>query len=146
MKRILPTIVLLVFLCSCEKDTPLLPQYESVIGTWENISISYDSSGVWITKELPYKDLIIEANLNYELYSKEGDLQENGSFEIISQTLDRLELYFAAERPAYSSYAGSYVFGITNVELVSSTRDELDFITINAAYDIYSEKEIHLKK
>ncbi len=146
MKRVLPTIVLLVFLFSCEKDTPLLSQYDTIIGAWENISISYDSSGVWITKELPYKDLIIEANLNYELYSKEGDFQENGSFEIISQTLDGLELYFAAERPAYSSYAGSYVFGITNVELVSSTRDELDFITINAAYDIYSETEIHLKK
>ena len=146
MKRILPTIVLLVFLCSCEKDTPLLPQYESIIGTWDNISISYDSSGVGITKESPYKDLIIEASLNYEIYSKEGDLHENGSIEIISQTLDRLELYFAAERPAYSSYAGSYVFGFTNVELVSLTRDELDFITINAAYDIYSEKEIHLKK
>ena len=146
MKRILPTIVLLVFLCSCEKDTSLLPQYESIIGTWNNISISYDSSGVGITKELPYKDLIIKPNLNYEIYSDEGDLQENGSIEIITQTLDRLELYFAAERPAYSSYAGSYVFGMTNVELVSFTRDELDFITINAAYDIYSEKEIHLKK
>jgi hypothetical protein len=146
MKRILPTIVLLVFLFSCEKDTPLLPQYESIIGTWDNISISYDSSGVGITKESPYKDLIIETNLNYEIYTDKGDLQEKGSIEIITQTLDRLELYFAAERPAYSSYAGSYVFGFTNVELVSLTRDELDFITINAAYDIYSETEIHLKK
>jgi len=146
MKRILPAIILLVILCSCEKDTPLLPQYESIIGTWENISISYDSSGVGITKELPYRDLIIEPNLHYEFYTDEGDLQENGSIDIITQTPDRLELYFAAERPAWSSYAGSYVFGITNVELVSLTRDDLDFITVNAAFDIYSEKEIHLKK
>ena len=146
MKRILPTVVFLVFLCSCEKDTPLLAQYESIIGTWDNISISYDSSGVGINKELPYKNFIIEANLNYEFYSAEGNLQENGSIEIITQTLDSLELYFAAERPAYSSQSGSYVFGITNVELVSFTRDELDFITINAAYDIYSETEIQLKK
>ena len=146
MNRLLPTIVLLVFLFSCEKDTPLLPQYESIIGTWENISISYDSAGVGITKGLPYKDLIIEPNLNYEFFTDEGDLHENGSVEIITQTIDRLELHFAAERPAYSSYAGSYVFGITNVELVSLTIEELDFITINAAYDIYSEKEIHLKK
>lgn len=146
MEKILPTIVFLAFLCSCEKETPLLAQYESIIGTWDNISISYDSSGVGITKELPYKDLIIEADLNYEFYSDEGNLQENGSIEIITQTPDRLELYFAAIRPAYSSFAGSYIFGSTNVELVSFTKDELDFITINAAYDIYSETEIHLKK
>ena len=146
MNRILPTIVLLVFLFSCEKDTALLPQYESILGTWENISISCDSAGVGITKESKYKDLIIEPNLNYEFYADEGDLQENGSVEIITQTTDRLELHFAAERPAYSSYLGSYVFGITNVELVSLSRNELDFITINAAYDIYSETEIHLKK
>ena len=146
MNRILPIIVLLVFLFSCEKDTALLPQYESILGTWENISISYDSAGVGITKDSKYKDLIIEPNLNYEFYTDEGDLQENGSVEIITQTTDRLELHFAAERPAYSSYLGSYVFGITNVELVSLSRNELDFITINAAYDIYSETEIHLKK
>jgi len=146
MNRILPTIVSLVFLFSCEKDTALLPQYESIIGIWGNISISYDSAGVGITKELKYKDLIIEPNLNYEFYTDEGDLQENGSVEIITQTTDRLELHFAAERPAVSSYLGSYVFGITNIELVSLSRYELDFITINAAYDIYSEREIHLKK
>jgi hypothetical protein len=144
MKSILPAIILLVFLCSCEKDTPLFGQYESIIGTWETISISYDSSDVRIHKDLPYKDLIIEANLNYEVYSDEGELHEHGSIEIVSQTADRLELYFAAERPAYSSVTGSYVFGVTNVELVSVTKDELEFITINAAFDIYSEREIHL--
>ncbi len=146
MKKPFLLLAFLIILSSCEKDTRFLPKYEAILGTWGIQSISYDSSGVGITKEMPYDDLIIEENLHYEIYSDQDNLVENGSIEIIDQTTDKLELYFAAERPVYSSYAGSYVFGITNVELISLTEDELKFRTINAGYDVYSDKEIHLKK
>lgn len=144
MKKLLLLSAIIVLISSCEKDSSFLPKYETIPGTWDIHSISYDSSGVRITKELPYDKLIIEENLNYEIYSDSDELIENGSIDIINQTVDKLELYFAAKRPSYSSYAGSYVFGVTNVEMISFSENELKFRTINASYDVYSEKEIYL--
>ncbi len=144
MKRLLLLSAIIVLISSCEKDSSFISKYETIPGTWEIQSISYDSSGVRITKVLPYKKLIIEENLNYEIYTESDELIEKGSIEIISQTIDYLELYFAAKRPSYSCMAGSYVFGVTSVELVSLSENELKFRTINASYDIYSEREIYL--
>lgn len=144
MKRLLLLSAIVVLISSCEKDSSFIPKYETIPGTWLIQSISYDSSGVRITKVLPYEKLIIEENLNYEIYTDLDELIENGSIEIINQTIDKLELYFAAKRPSYSSFAGSYVFGVTSVELVSFSENELKFRTINASYDVYSEKEIYL--
>ena len=144
MKSIFLIALISLFAFSCEKDSSFIPKYETIHGTWEIQSISYDSSGVRITKVLPYKTLIIEENLNYEIYTESDELIEKGSIEIINQTIDYLELYFAAKRPSYSSFAGSYVFGVTSVELVSLSENELKFRTINASYDIYSEKDIYL--
>lgn len=142
----LPIVIILFF--SCEKeDPPFLPEYQIIPGTWAIQSISYDSSGVRITKALPYDKLVITDNLEYSIYYSGLDNPiENGTINIINQSNDRLELYFVAKRPAYSSYAGSYVFGITNVELVSLSEIELIFRTINAGYDVYSDKEIFLER
>ena len=147
MKKLLLLPTLFIFLFSCEKyDTPFITKYQTILGTWDIQSISYDSSGVKITKPLPYDRLVINDNLEYIIYLDLDNPVENGTINIINQSNDRLELYFYAKRPPYSSYAGSYVFGVTNVELISLSESELIFRTINASYDVYSEKEIFLKR
>ncbi len=95
---------------------------------------------------MPYDKLVINNNLDYIIYSDLDNPIENGTISIINQSNDRLELYFGAKRPSYSSFAGSYVFGMTIVELISLSESELVFRTINAAFDVYSEKEIFLNK
>ncbi len=140
-----PTLLILLF--SCEKEyTSFITEYQTIPGTWDIQSISYDSSGVKITKALPYDKLVINDNFDYIIYSDLDNPIENGTINIISQSNDRLELYFNAKRPSYSSFAGSYVFGMTIVELISLSESELVFRTINAAFDVYSEKEIFLNK
>ena len=71
---------------------------------------------------------------------------ENGTINIITQTSQELELYFAAKYPEYSSFAGSHIFGGTNVELMSFSDNELIFKTINASYAGYSDREIIFKR
>lgn len=142
---LLPTLLILLF--SCEKEyTSFVTKYETIPGTWNIQSISYDSSGFQITKALQYDKLVINNNLEYIIYSDLDSPIENGTINIINQSNDRLELYFNAIRPSYSSFAGSYVFGMTIVELISLSESEMVFRTINAAFDVYSEKEISLNK
>jgi len=147
MKKIIFLLALLIFLTSCKKEnTSFLPKYQTILGTWNIQSISYDSLGVKITKSLPYDRLVINDNLEYIIYMDIMNQVENGTINIINQTIDNLELYFAAKRPIYSSYAGSYVFGVTNVELVSLSENEMIIKTINAGYDVYSDREILFRR
>jgi hypothetical protein len=132
---------------SCKKDnTSLLPKYEAILGTWNLQSVSYDSSGVKITKTIPYNRLVINDNLNYQVFMNQINPVENGFINIITQTDDKLVIYFSAQYPSYSSFAGSHIFGGTNVELVSLSDNELIFKTINAGYAEYSDREISFRR
>jgi hypothetical protein len=148
MKNSIVFILLILTLSYCKKEntTSLEPEYQSVIGTWNLKSVSYDSSSVRVTKTLPYNRLIIDNNLEYQINTNLIDPIENGSIKIISQSHTKLVLYFSARYSSSSSYAGSHIFGVTNVELVSLSSDEIVFKTINAGYGIYSDQEITFQK
>jgi|WetSurMetagenome_2_1015567.scaffolds.fasta_scaffold106357_2 hypothetical protein len=143
MKKLILLLVLSIFLFSCDKDkSSLLPEFRSVSGTWDLQSISYDSAGVVKTISSPYNRLEISNNLNYQIFMNLVNPVENGTVKIVAQTKDKLILYFAANYPAYSSFAGSHVFGVTNVELVFLSEREMVIKTLNAAYEQYSDREI----
>jgi hypothetical protein len=147
MHRILLFSVLFISLISCKKDyTSLSREYQAISGTWNLQSISYDSSGVSLVKSSPYNRLIIFDNLKYTIYLDLINPVENGTINIITQTRQKLELYFAAKYPIYSSFAGSHIFGGTNVELISLSANEMIIRTINAAYAGYSDREIIFKR
>jgi hypothetical protein len=59
---------------------------------------------------------------------------ENGRIDIITQNSDKLELYFAAKYPSYSSFAGSHLFGVTNVTLESLTHQSMVLKSLNAIH------------
>ena len=74
---------------SCNKDDSenenLLPQYQSIIGTWEPLTISYDSSEVRVTHPIQYDRLVINSNLSYEIYlDSDNPSIEDGTISIIS--------------------------------------------------------------
>ena len=143
MKKLLLIPVLVFFVSSCKQEqSSFISKYQAILGTWNLKSISYDSSGVNITKPIPFNKLVINDNLAYTIYMDQTNPVENGIINIVTQTKNKLELYFDAQYPPYSSYAGSHVFGISNVELISLSNDELIIKTINAGYGEYSDKEI----
>ena len=67
---------------------------------------------------------------------------ENGTINIITQNNNKLVLYFAAQYSSFSSYAGSHIFGITNVELISLSDNKMIIKTINAGYGVLSDRQI----
>jgi hypothetical protein len=144
MKNLLVISVLVFFLAFCKKEntTSLESEYQAIYGTWNLKSVSYDSAGVRITKTLPYNKLVVDDNMEYQIYSGLPDPIENGSVSIISQSEKKLVLFFSARYSSSSSYVGSHIFGITNVQVVSVSSDDMTIKTINAAYDIYSDQEI----
>lgn len=147
MKKVHFLLVLIIFSMSCKKDNPYFsPKYKTILGTWNLKSISYDSSGVEITKTIPYDRLVIYDNLDYHIYMDQINPIENGTIKIITQTNGKLVLYFSAQYPAYSSFAGSHIFGVTNVELVTLSDNEMIIKTINAGYAEYSDREITFKR
>jgi hypothetical protein len=148
MKNLLVLSVLVLFLAFCKKEntTSLESEYQAILGTWNLKSVSYDSAGVSISKTLPYNKLIIDDNLEYQIYSDLTDPVENGSVSIISQSDKKLVLFFSARYSSSSSYVGSHIFGVTNVQLVSLSSGEMTIKTINAAYDIYSDREFIFQK
>lgn len=117
-----------------------------ISGTWNLQFISYDSLAVKITKTLSYNRLVIKDNLEYQIYNDQINQVEHGNINIITQTNDKLELYFDAQWPGYSSFIGSHVFGIKNVELVSLSDTEMIIKTIDAGYAEYSDREIVFKR
>lgn len=147
MKKLLLFPLIVMFLISCKKeDSSFIAKYQIISGTWNLQFISYDSSGVKITKTLPYNRLVIKDNLEYQIYKDLFNQVEHGTINIITQTNDKLELYFDAQWPGYSSFFGSHVFGATNVELVLLSNKELIIKTINAGYAEYSDREIVFKR
>ena len=147
MKKMLIIPLLFILIVSCNKEDPSFSsKYQNIPGTWNLQSVSYDSAGVKITKTIPYDRLVINDNLDYHIYMDQVNPIENGTIIIITQTNDKLELYFSAKYPPYSSFAGSHVFGVTNVELVSLSDKEMIIKTINAAFAEYSDREISFKR
>jgi hypothetical protein len=143
MKKLLLFPVLAFFLFSCKQEqSSFISKYQAILGTWNLKSISYDSSGVNITKPIPFNKLVINDNLAYTIYMDQTNPVENGIINIVTQTNNKLELYFDAQYPSYSSFAGSHVFGFSNVELISLSNDEMIIKTINAGYGEYSDIEI----
>ena len=124
---------LLLILISCKKgNDSFIQKYQSISGYWAGQTISYDSSAVRTTKPLTYYTLYIYDNLAYKIRVDTVELDvENGTIKIISQSNDKLEMYFNAKYPDLSSYAGSHLFGILNVELVSLTNDQLTLKSVN---------------
>jgi hypothetical protein len=146
MKNLLVFACLSLFLFSCKKEnhSSFISKYQAISGTWETNAISYDSSGINISKSTPYNKLVINNNLEYQIYKNLIDPVENGSINIITQTNKKIELYFAAQYPAYSSYAGSHIFGISNAILVSLTNEEMIF---KSAYTGFHDNlQFHFKK
>lgn len=147
MNKVLFLIAIIIFPVSCEKhNTYFIPEYEGIKGTWNLLSVAYDSSGVRITKTIPYDRLVVHDNLDYQVYMNQTNPVENGTVNIITQTSAKLVLYFSAQYPSYSSFAGSHIFGGTNVELVSLSSSEVAFKTINAAFAEYSDRVITFKR
>jgi hypothetical protein len=141
-------ISILIFPVSCIKSntSTLLPEYENIQGTWDLESVSWDSSGVRITRTIPYDRMVVNDNLDYQIYMNQTKPVEDGTINIITQTSDELVLYFYAQYPSYSSFAGSHIFGNSNVELLSLSAREMIFITIDAGYGEYSDRVITFKR
>lgn len=134
---------------SCNKDDSenenLLPQYQFIIGTWEPLTISYDSSEVRVTHPIQYDRLVINNNLSYKIYlDSDNPSIEDGTISIISQNEENLELFFDAVYPGYSSFAGSHIFGFSNVVLDSQDNDGLIFKSIDNPY--FQNIEFRFKK
>lgn len=146
MNKLLLYMSLALFLFSCKKEnhSSFISKYQAISGTWETHAVSYDSSGINISKSTPYNRLVINNNLEYQIYMNIINPVENGTINIITQTNNKLELYFAAQYPAYSSYAGSHIFGVSNAILVSMSNDEMIF---KSAYTgLYNNLQFHFKK
>lgn len=141
-------ILILIFPVSCKKDNTsyFFPKYEDIQGTWNLQSVSWDSSGVRITRTIPYDRMVVNNNLDYQIYINQTKPVEDGTINIITQTNNKLVLYFSAEYPSYSSFAGSHIFGNSNVELLSLSAREMIFITIDAGYGEYSDRVITFKR
>jgi hypothetical protein len=143
MKKLILFSALVTFLFSCKQEqNSFTPKYQEILGAWNLKTISYDSAGINITKPIPYNKLLIKDNLTYTIYMDQTTSVEDGFINIVTQTKNKLELFFDAHYPIYSSYAGSHVFGFSNVELISLSNDQMILKTINAGYGVYTDKEI----
>jgi hypothetical protein len=106
--------------------------------------MSYDSSGVLVTKSLRYDRLVINKDLTYKIYYDSLNNIENGIIKIVSQTESKLELYFEAHYASYSSFAGSHIFAQSTVFLVCLSKDELVLRDVDDGY--FSQREFHFIK
>lgn len=115
---------------SCKKENPdiedLLSKYQPICNIWKPQTISYDSMGIRVTQSIQYDRMIINDNLSYEIYPDVDNRQiEHGTITIISQTNDKLEIHFTAEYPITSSFAGSHIFGFSDIILDSISNDKM---------------------
>jgi hypothetical protein len=136
-------VILIPFSCKKENDS-LLAKYQPLLGTWKTQSMSYDSSGVTVTKSLVYDKLVINEDLTYKIYHLTVNVIENGDVRIVAQNDSKLELFFEAHYPSYSSFAGSHIFAQSNVSLVKLTKDELVLKDVENSY--YSQREFSFIK
>jgi hypothetical protein len=134
--KLTPTLALAItLLVACKKENAhFIAQYQGIPGTWMTQAISHDSSGIRVTHTSVYNKLIIGENLTYQISNNSVLPVENGRIEIITQCSDKLELYFAAKYPSYSSFAGSHLFGVTNVTLVSVTQQAMILKSVNTVH------------
>ena len=84
--------------------------------------------------------------MTYGINMDQSNPIEQGTINIIAQTNEKLVIYFNAQYPGYSSYAGSHIFGFANVELVSLSDKELIIKTINAGYAEYSDRQFIFRR
>jgi hypothetical protein len=136
-------VILMSFSCKKENDT-LLAEYQPLLGTWKTQSMSYDSSGVTVTKSIVYDKMVINEDLTYKIYHLTVNVIENGNVRIVTQTDTKLELFFEAHYPSYSSFAGSHIFSHSNVSLVKLTKDELVLRDVENSY--FSKREFRFIK
>jgi len=145
MKPVFIILTALILTVSCKKEShSLIPEYQAIYGTWKTKSMTYDSSGVIVTKTLRYDRLVINENLTYKIYFDSVNNIENGTVKIISQSNSKLELFFEARYPAWSSFAGSHIFAFSVVYLLSLSGDELVLKDVDDSY--FSAREFRFIK
>ena len=118
--------------------------YSAIYGTWKTKSMSYDSSGVLVTKTLRFDRLVIKEDLTYKIFHDSVNNIENGIVRIVSQTNSNLELFFEAHYPSYSSFAGSHIFANSTVFLVKLSNEQLILRDVDDGY--FSPREFTFLK
>ena len=145
MRTIFIFFLALILTTFCKKETDsFLPKYAAIQGTWKTQSMSYDSSGVLVTKTLRYDRLVINEDLTYIIFYDSVNNIENGIVRIVTQTNSKLELFFEAHYPSYSSFAGSHIFANSTVFLVNLSKDQLVLRDIEDGY--FSPREFTFLK
>jgi hypothetical protein len=145
VKKLISFFLFAICLISCNKDKDsFIGEYQAIPGTWKTHSILQDSSGIIIAHSSPFDKLVIDQDLSYRIFLETVHKVETGTINIITQTRDKLEVYFDAEIPPYSSFAGSHIFGFLNVVLVSLTSDEMIFRAVGS--DNFPDTEFHFRK
>ena len=144
-KHVLILFAVLFFISCKEKENDsLIAEYQDIVGIWNTQDVSWDSSGIRVSYSTPYNILKINDDLSYVICLDLITPVENGTVDIIMQSTGKLELFFAAKYPAYSSFAGSHIFGFSNVVLVSLTSDEMVFKAVDPGY--YPDMEFTFSK
>jgi hypothetical protein len=145
MRTIFISFLTLILTISCKKESDsFLPQYASIQGNWKTQSMSYDSSGVLVTKTLRYDRLVINEDLTYKIFLDSVNNIENGIVRIVIQSNSKLELFFEAHYPSYSSFAGSHIFSNSAVFLVNLSIDQLVLRDVDDGY--FSQREFNFIK
>jgi hypothetical protein len=145
MRTIFISFLTLILTTSCKKEfDSFLPKYAAIQGTWKTQSMSYDSSGVLVTKTLRYDRLVINEDLTYKIFLDSVNNIENGIVRIVTQSDSKLELYFEAHYPSYSSFAGSHIFAHSTVFLIELSKNELILRDIDDGY--FSPRQFHFIK
>ena len=140
MRTIVILFSIFLVVVSCKKeDDPLNSKYQSIYGTWEPKVVVYDSSGVNTMQPIPYEKLVINQNLSYTIYINSNTSIEDGKIKVLSQTNDKLELYFNAIYPPQSSFAGSHIFGMSDLVLSYISDTVMTLKSTNDVYHHYPE-------
>jgi hypothetical protein len=136
MKKNVFILFTVLFLVSCKEkeNDSLISEYQDIVGIWNTRSVSRDSSGIRVSYSIPYDKLIINDDLSYVICLDLIIPVENGTVNIINQSSSNLELFFDPEYPDYSSFAGSHIFGFSNVMLVSLIGDEMVFKSVDPGF------------
>jgi hypothetical protein len=135
MRTIFISFLSLILISSCKKELDsFLPKYAAIKGTWKTQSISYDSSGVFVTKTLRFDRLVINDDLTYKIFHDSVNNLENGFVRIVTQSDSDLELFFEAHYPTWSSFAGSHIFAHSTVSLIKLSEYELILRDLDEGY------------
>ena len=145
MRTVFITLIAIILTISCKKEVDsFIPKYGSILGTWKTQSMSYDSSGVLVTKTLRYDRLVINEDLTYKIFLDSVNNIENGIVRIVTQSDSKLELFFEAHYPSYSCFAGSHIFAHSTVFLVKLSKEQLVLRDVDDGY--FSPREFNFLK